>query len=296
MDVIRPVKITDGVLISSNVPENDHGVYNAGTTYANGDRVIVTTGSHRIYESLQNGNINHDPVASPTWWLDVGPTNRWAMFDSVISTQTSNAGSVSIVLQPGGINSLGIMEMEGASVSVELWDGAVRVYERTEDLQIKNAYTFYTHIYEPFAYKKHLIFTDIPNYANGQLHITITGINGGIAKCGVIAVGLSRYLGDLQWQPTAGIIDYSSKITDDFGNTTLVKRAFSKKLSCVLQVESAIIDEVYRILTAIRSEPLAWYGSELYETTIVFGFYKDFSVVIDGYSHSTCNLEIEGLI
>lgn len=298
MDVIRPVTLTDAMLISSNVAEADYPTYNSGTTYAAGDKVIVTTGEHRIYESLQAANTNHAPIDSPLWWLDLGPTTRWAMFDSIVSTQTSNSGAISIVLQPGGINSIGLMEVVGSSVTVELVDpaNASTVYSRTESLQISNAYNFYTHVFEPFAYKKHLIFTDIPTYANGLLHVTITAVNGGIAKCGVCAVGLARYLGELQYKPTASITDYSSKKTDDFGNTTLVKRAYSKRLSCVLVVDNPIIDEVFRVLSTLRSEPLAWYGSELFEATIVFGYYKDFNVVIDNVSFSTCNLEIEGLI
>ena len=224
MDVIRPVKLTDAMLISSNVPETDYPVYNSGTTYADGAIVMVTTGEHRIYESLQAANTGHTPIDNPLWWLDLGPTNRWAMFDSVVNTQTSNPGNISFVLQPGGINSLGLMELEGSSVTVELVDVGTSqiVYSRTENLQIQNAYNFYTHVFEPFAYKKHLIFTDIPTYATGMLQITITGINGAAAKCGVCTVGLARYLGMLQYRPTVGIIDYSTKKTDDFGRTTLV--------------------------------------------------------------------------
>lgn len=296
MDVIRPVSITDAMLISSNVPETDQSEWVAGTTYGEGNLVMCTTsGDHHRYESLQAGNVGHNPKDSPTWWLDLGATNRWAMFDSVVSTQTSNSGSIELVLQPGGINSLGLIEIEGSSVTAELFDGATVVYSRTENLQISNAYSFYTHIFEPFAYKKHLIFTDIPTYATGQLHITITGINGGVAKCGVIAVGQSRYLGILQAKPTVGITDYSTKTTDAFGNLTLVKRAYSKRMSCVLWVGNDIVDEVVRILYNLRSEPLAWFGSEMYEATTIFGYYKDFSVMIESVDYSTCNLEIEGL-
>jgi len=41
MKIIRPLAITDAVLISSNVPENDYPPYAPGTTYALGTRVVV---------------------------------------------------------------------------------------------------------------------------------------------------------------------------------------------------------------------------------------------------------------
>jgi hypothetical protein len=56
-----------------------------GTTYADGDRVIVTTGYHKIYESQQAANTGNDPTTDDgTWWLEVSSTNRWKMFDAIV--------------------------------------------------------------------------------------------------------------------------------------------------------------------------------------------------------------------
>ena len=60
LKVIPPVLITDSILTSSNVAETDYAVWSSGTTYSTGQRVIVTTGVHKIYESLQNTNLNKD--------------------------------------------------------------------------------------------------------------------------------------------------------------------------------------------------------------------------------------------
>jgi hypothetical protein len=53
-----------------------------GTTYADGDRVIVTTPNiHKIYESQQAANTGNDPTTDDgTWWLEVSSTNRWKLF------------------------------------------------------------------------------------------------------------------------------------------------------------------------------------------------------------------------
>lgn len=80
MNIIEPVRITPAMLISSNVPEDDHPDWDAGTTYGNGDRVIR---SHRIFESVQGGNTGHNPAADDVgeWWVEVSATNRWRAFD-----------------------------------------------------------------------------------------------------------------------------------------------------------------------------------------------------------------------
>ena len=53
MKLIRPETVTDSIFQSSDVPETDYSAWAGGTTYADGDRVIVTTGVHKIYESQQ---------------------------------------------------------------------------------------------------------------------------------------------------------------------------------------------------------------------------------------------------
>ena len=69
--VVRPTPINDANFVSSNVPENDFPEFASGTTYALGARVIVTTGYHRIYESLVASNTGNFPpqLLLPDWLL-----------------------------------------------------------------------------------------------------------------------------------------------------------------------------------------------------------------------------------
>jgi hypothetical protein len=99
---LKPVAMTDALLISSTAPENDYAAWASGTTYALAARCISTT-THRIYESVQAGNLNHDPTTdtTATWWLDVGATNRWKMFDAAVGSQSSLASPLTVVIDPG---------------------------------------------------------------------------------------------------------------------------------------------------------------------------------------------------
>ena len=104
MKIIRPLTITDAVLAATNVPETDYPAYSGAATYALGDRVIVVGPDvHKIYESLQAGNTGHAPAASPAYWEDVGPTNRWRPFDRSITSQVEQLSTVSYSLQTTGI-------------------------------------------------------------------------------------------------------------------------------------------------------------------------------------------------
>ena len=78
MKLIRPETVTDTIFQSSDVPENDYSAWLVGTTYADGDRVIVTTPNiHKIYESQQGANTGNDPTTDDgTWWVEVSSTNR----------------------------------------------------------------------------------------------------------------------------------------------------------------------------------------------------------------------------
>lgn len=92
MRIIRPITVTDSILIASNVPEIaysdtwDEGEtwdeldpwpeppeYDGTTEYALGDVVGVTSNDDIIfYESLQASNTGHTPSSSPTWWMQIG--------------------------------------------------------------------------------------------------------------------------------------------------------------------------------------------------------------------------------
>lgn len=68
--MIRGVQINNGVLTNTTVPEEIVAAWDSGTTYSEGARAgsAVTDGEpQRVYESLQDGNTNHD-LTDTDWW------------------------------------------------------------------------------------------------------------------------------------------------------------------------------------------------------------------------------------
>ncbi len=296
MDIVRPVTISDAQFVSSTVAENDFAVWSSATTYAAGTKVIVTAaGDHHIYESLQAANTNHNPKTSPTWWNDLGADNRWAMFDGVVGTKTTKADPIAVSVNPGAVNALALLELDAVSIDVSMVAAAVTIYSKTVRLEGAYVHDWYSYFFEPLKFKKTLVLTDLPLNAAATLSVTINN-TGNTAGCGVLVAGFLTAIGQLQWKPTIGIIDYSTKEKDTFGNPTIVQRAYSKRMSCQLSLDNYQVDGVQNILSDYRATPVVWYGTELFDATTIYGFFKEFNILIYSPAGSTCTLEIEGLI
>lgn len=300
MRVIKPTPITDSLFVSSTVPETDHAAWSSGTTYADGDFCIH---NHRIWESLQGSNTNHNPstdTSDPPYWLDTGPTNRWAMFDQVVNTSTSTTSSMQIVLQPGLINSVGLVELVGTYARVELLDGSTTVYDETIYSDATPMVDWYDYFFEPYDTATEVVFSNLPQYLTGQLRVTIVDTSGGTVSCGGLVAGVAYTLGPTEYGATAGITDYSYKSTNAFGAVTIVQRAYSKRSSQRFWLTQEELRRTYRLLADLRSTPCLWLGveddTETYAPLVVFGFYKEFQIEIAEFSRSFCSLEIEGMI
>lgn len=299
LKVIPPLSITDSNLTSSNVAEADYTAYVAGTTYAIGNRVIITTPNvHKIYESLQAGNTGHDPSTSPTWWIEVSSTNRWKMFDTSNSTQTTNSDSIVVTITPGKvINAVALLNVDGTSVRVKVTDPTDGVvYDNTVSLNYNgNINSWYNYFFDPIMRKKNVVLTDLPAYGTAAIEITIT-YTGNTAKCGVCVLGNVNYIGEgIELGASVGIQDYSRKEKNDFGDYVLIQRSYSKRARFSMAVLNDQIDALQDLLVDLRTTPCVWIGDDRYQSTMIYGFYKDFDIVIAYHLVSDCNIEIEGL-
>lgn len=299
MKFIRPVSIGDAQFVSSTVAETDHAAWSGATTYALGARCISTT-SHRIYESVQAGNLNHNPLTdSGLWWLDVGPTNRWAMLDRSVGTSTTGTALIAVTLAPGAvIDSLALLDVTGAlEARIVMTDGATTVYDQTASMHdTAPLASWYDYFFEPFSGRSALVVSDLPAYSAGEITVTVTGDTS--ISIGTLALGSNIDVGKTQYGVRVGIIDYSRKETDEFGVTSVVERVYAKKIEAACIVDNNRIDYVAAQLANIRATPCVWVAgndSASYESLLAYGFIKDWSLNIAYPKHSEFNLTIEGL-
>lgn len=298
MKVIRPTVISPSQLISSSLAENDYAAYAAGTSYALADRVIY---AHKIWESRVTGNLANTPNLYPLKWLDLGPTNRWAMLDEQTSTlSTSNTGSLSLTIATGLIDSVVLIGVVAYQSEVVLRDGlnGPIVYSEILPFSGDAAVDWYQYFFfDPDASRSLGVVLNLPPYQSSHLTVTLTSADN--VAIGNLVCGLTSDLGGTDYGATVSITDYSRKDTDEFGYTTFVKRAFSKRMNASLQFKNTQLNRIQRLLYSLRATPCVWIGSdyaEFEEALVVYGFYRDFTTTIAYYQDSLCSIEIEGLI
>jgi len=295
MRIIKPVEITPAILTSSNVPETDYAAWSAATAYAVGDKVLY---NHRNYEALvaSTGANPETDTSDPPKWLDLGADNRWRMFDDKVGSLTEQAGSIAVELQPGAvINSVALFNLLGRSATVTLTDPSEGVvYQRTVSLVDAGVSNWYDYFFAPIGRQTDFVLLDLPAYGTAVLSVTIDNASD-TAAVGHLVMGRQAELGVAVYGSGVGITDYSRKETDAFGNSIVVERSFSKRAEFDVVVETPQIGRVQRMLASLRAQPVVWVGADGYESTFLFGYYRDFQISISGPSVSNASITVEGL-
>ena len=295
MRIIKPVDVTPAILTSSNVPETDYAAWSAATAYAVGAKA---TYNHRNYEALaaHTGANPETDTSDPPKWLDLGANNRWRMFDDKVGSLTEQTGSIAVELQPGAvINSLALFNLLGRSATVTLTDPVDGiVYQRIVSLVDAGVTDWYEWFFAPISRQTDFVLLDLPAYGTATLSVVIDNA-AGTAACGHLVMGRQAEIGVALYGSGVGITDYSRKEADAFGNAIVVERSFSKRAEFDVMVETHQISRVQRLLAGIRAQPVVWIGAEGYESTVLFGYYRDFSISISGPSASDATITVEGL-
>ena len=301
--MIRPMTVNDAALTSSNVPETDCVLWAVSTTYAINTYVrYVTTNVHQVYIALvaittSNYTIVPGTAAASGIWSLVSVTNRWAMFDGSVTSQTSNANSIADVFAASGrIDTVALLNVSASMVRItmtDMTDGVV--YDTTTTLiSTYGIVDWYAYFFEPIVRITDFAATDLPPYYNASIAVTLAD-TGNTVLCGACVLGLSKILGGTQYGAKVGIVDYSAKTLDAYGNYSIVKRAFSKRGTFTIWVDSGLVDQVQVLLAQYRSTPIVYIGADVYGATIFYGFYKDFDIDISYPTQAVCSIQIEGL-
>jgi len=300
--LIKPISIENGALTGSTVPEPDAGetVWTAGT-YNKGDRRISTV-THRVYEVVADPTTHEDPVngvdSNPPTWVDVGPTNRWAMFDTVNSTQTSESTQLIVELDTGLlVNSIAGFSIEGAtSINVTMDDPTEgEVYNNDLEMIDNSEVTdFYYYYFSPIVQISSFALLDLPAYSNATLTLTVNGNNilfGNLVLGNQVPLGIANYGTSVQ------LLDFSRKETDIFGNTVVTKGRTSKRVTYDVTIQKSKVNYVFDTIASVTTTPAVWIGDDASnDPTLVFGYYKDFQNNISSPTITDATITIEGLV
>lgn len=296
MRVIRPVEITPSKLLSTTATETSP-TWDIGTTYADGALVVY---QQSIYESLQNSNTGKQPDTSPTFWLRVGPSNIWAMFDNEVNTQTTGTDPLIVEVQPGkAFTSVSFVNLDATNINVKVYDApsGTLVFEQDVNLDDTIITDWFEYFFEESDIRTDAYIENLPPYNSGVIKVSFTG-GVGSAKVGGMLIGTTYEIGYTQYGLNYGIRDYSVKETDEFGVTTFVKRNFSKRMDPTVMVDNNKLNQISKVLENLRATPTTWIGTtdSRFQGAIVYGFLRDYNIEINYPTSSLVRLEIEGLI
>lgn len=275
LTVIKPITITDEMLISHSVDEGE-GAYDAGTTYSEG-YVVMYGSNHDAFSSLQDGNVGNTPVKWPdstSYWYDEGKTNRWNMFDLTTNVQTSGTSPMTVVISPGEpITAMHFDTLECDTIDISVSDGVSEVYSTSLDARARDIMDWYTFFYEQFRYRRVLSVYDLPGgVPNPVITVTFTSSTG-TAKCGGFIVGKHYVLGNVLSQSSHSRQGFSVFERDsvDPNRVRLLKRGAVKRLSVRAFMLKNRIDSTINILddidgiasswSAIQTNTNEWYGA-----------------------------------
>ena len=299
MKVITPIEITDAILTSSTIAEPDTGesAWNAATSYVLGDVVIRTT-THKKYENILAGIDAGVPESTPLRWVEVGSTNRYAMFDTLRNTQSIKASPVTVVLTPNArIDSLGLLSVDADSVHIVVTNGAETVYEVTRSLGSHDVYDWYSYYFAPFKKIPNLVFFDIPPYSTSVITLTFTSVSA--IKIGAIVLGNQTDLGKAIHGVSSEEQNFSRIEREVTGESILLPRRSIPKINIqtiAVPDRLNIIREARKNLNAV---PSVWSGlndkleNPYFETVLLLGIYKKFEININDAFQVAINLEIE---
>jgi hypothetical protein len=302
MIVIKPVTITDVTLASSSVPEPDIDLgeveWVAGT-YLTGDRRVE---GHRIYQVTATTSTTDQPSvgvnASPQSWVDVAPTNRFAMFDTINSTTTKEATQLVVEIDhPSTLNSIAGFSIAGATaINISVTDPIEGVVYDTDIDMVDNSEVadWYSYFFSPIVGVSQFALLDLPAYPAATVQMTVDGTD---IAFGSLVVGSLINLGIANHGTSVQLLDFSQKETDTFGNVVVVPGRTSKLVDFDVTIDKARVNYVFGVISSLTTIPSVWIGADgSNDPTLVLGYYRDYQNNISSPTLTDATIQVEGIV
>ena len=300
MKIIKPITATDSMILSNNIAPSPYPEWDNITNYSVGDKVKVDA-IHNEYQCLITNN-NQDPTTNPVdgtgnpYWLDLGSTNDWALFDNRSRKASVNPLSIELQIKPNKlVGSIAFINIEAASLNITMdsVSGGGEVYN--QDINLRElVYSYEDYFFSEIDSLTSAVRVDLPLYSDATITITATSPSSDV-KIGELVFGPSVNIGLTQYGTSVGIVDFSTKEKDIFGDPIIVERDYADRVDYDILVESAKTASVKKMLSNYRATPLVFIGKEDRYETVVYGFYKRLDMVLQDFAYSSMVLEVEEL-
>lgn len=281
--------------------------YDAGTTYAAGDGAQIDAGGvHQMWWSVVDDNTGNAPQADAgDHWLNMGATNRWAMFDLALGFSTINSTltriatrwgeKIDVTLEPAALmDTVVAWVIDADSVQVTVTDaGSVVIYDETITLTGDAALEKWQ--LDGVPYLRPVSFEGVTFTAGSQVRVQIFK-PGGVAICAELILGMAIDAGPTLAPATVGIQDYSVIQADEFGTFSVTPRAWHRKGSFTVLLAEDDVDPCMEMLTRFRGRPLQFIAVSQYRRAVViFGFLRSFEQTLTFPDATALTIDLESI-
>ncbi|MDX1755890.1 MAG: hypothetical protein R3175_07525 [Marinobacter sp.] len=267
-------------------------------TFSRYDRVIFGNDIYEVIVTTTSTRPDLGAALEPPEWLRIGRINPLRMFDGSIESVTTVDGDLDCSIEYQDlVDGLALFGVSAKSVQIQLIDPVDGVVFDTGALSLldNTAVTdWYSYVYNPIDVRADFVYTALPPYRSATIRVVLTSHNG-IAQVGEMVLGAVRKLGGTAYGTGVGILDFSRKERDTFGNFVITERSYSKRANYDLSVRTNQIAFIQQLLAKLRATPTVFIGAESQPETVVYGFYRGFDIVLEGPVYSDCTIEVEGL-
>ena len=311
MNILVPISITDAMIGAGTTiaePAAGETAWASAGNYVLGDRRIRAT-THRVYECVQaHTGRTALPEVDTAYWLDAGPTQRYAPFDTYTNTAATATTSITYVLNPGYFNAISLYGLTGTQIVVSVKDapGGTEIYRypATGAASLTEPPTgWYDYMFGKRRPIKKLVLSNLPIRPTAELTITVTAATGAAVGIGMINVGdLTPLLGDSEWGGVTGgasaePTSYSYIKTNDDGTTTIKRRGKSTNLRATVVIPRQKADAALATVQQVLDVPVSWIAttSQGFDGLNVFGI-GSCSMSYDSFGIATLQVNVKGLI
>ena len=103
-------------------------------------------------------------------------------------------------------------------------------------------------------------------------------------------------LGLSQHGASLSIIDYSTKTTDALGRVTITDGPYADKMEVDVVLDTSQIGQANSTLSSLRTTPAVWIAEDNNDDLVIYGYYREFDIILSNPTISRLSLEIEGLV
>lgn len=304
MRVLPSLTVTPAMLLSTSVAVEDPSpVWAAATAWAKDD-LCHRVETHLVYRRITAGTTATAPEADADNWKAIRPTNKWAMFDHLRSTQTTvNGGPITVVLQPGQrADSLGLLNLVGSRAVIQVHQGDTLVTEREHSLIQMTAGSWYEYFTGTPEQRANVVVWDLPPFRDAKITVTIEPVSG-VASCGRLSLGMGVVVGEVEWEPENDALNFS-RIEREFDGSltpevTLIARRSVPKATMRVRIDAANVPRMVKLRDQLNAVPALWAGWTRYpespyaDAFLLYGIYRRFPIRPDNKLYASADLELE---